>query len=159
MIFVTVGTENFQFDRLLRMIDEGVARRLIKDDIFVQIGTTDYKPTSFKFIRFLAFNQMVEKITGADIVVSHAGVGSVLLSLSLGKIPIIIPRQKKFGEHLDDHQCEFARMMKRGKRVICVEDENDFFRALSEYRNIVLGLKYASESSRDILVRYFKDEM
>jgi UDP-N-acetylglucosamine transferase subunit ALG13 len=108
MIFVTVGTERFAFERLLKAIDNGIRDKEITDDVFAQIGTSSYIPEFYEHRRFLSFGQMTENINKADIVVTHAGVGSTLLCLTLGNIPILFPRLQAKGEHLDDHQIEFT---------------------------------------------------
>lgn len=110
MVFVSVGTERFPFDRLVRAVDR-VALQLSGEPILVQLGHTAYRPTACQWVRFLDYQEMVEHIKQARIVVSHAGVGSLLLCARLGKVPIVVPRLKRFREHVDDHQQELARRM------------------------------------------------
>ena len=90
MIFVTVGTENFPFDRLMRTFDDAISSGKITGEVFAQIGNRTREPVNFPFARFIEYDQMLRRIQEADIVVTHAGF-TVMLSLRLGKIPIVVP--------------------------------------------------------------------
>lgn len=157
MIFVTVGTERFQFDRLLEAIDQGIRLREIDEPVFAQTGNSNYVPELFKHHTFLPFDEMVESIKKADIVVAHAGVGSVLLCLSLDKIPIAFPRLMKLGEHLDDHQLEFTRRMETQKKILAAYDEQDLLNKIKNYENLINKLNNQnSSSSRKNLLSFLK---
>lgn len=141
MIFVTVGTEKFQFNRLIQAVHEGVASGRIGAEVFAQTGSSTFRPELFSFENFIGYDKMVEYIRKADIVVAHAGEGTLLLCLRLGKIPILFPRQARFGEHLDDHQAELAgKMEERGKVLLaCTEDE--LFDKIANYRDYAARLE------------------
>jgi UDP-N-acetylglucosamine transferase subunit ALG13 len=141
MIFVTVGTERFPFDRLIKFLDHKVAAGIITDEVFGQIGYSGYVPRTFVYSRFLTFGEMIAHISSADIVVAHAGVGTTLLCLSLDKIPIILPRQKAMSEHLDNHQIEFSRQMEKERKVIVAHDEQHLLAAIKSYNRLKDDLK------------------
>lgn len=143
MIFVTVGTEKFPFDRLLKTIDEGISSGEIKHDVFAQSGTSRYAPVNYEHTAFLPFTEMVEKIQQADMVVSHSGVGSTLLCLSLGKIPVLFPRFEQLGEHLDNHQLEFTRQMEKHGKVLAAYNEQELPAMISLYQAKVALLQDA----------------
>ena len=150
MIFVTVGTERFPFDRLIRALDEAKRSGRIQQEVFAQIGTATYLPQAFDYSRFLSFGSMIEYIRAADIIIGHAGVGTVLLSRQSDKIPIIFARQKVFGEHVDDHQMQFARKMEREGLVIAAYNELELLDKIKNYQYIIQGLvQQHSLSSRD----------
>ncbi len=111
MIFVITGTESFQFNRLIEKIDSMKKNGQIADEVFIQLGSCGYIPSECKWEKWLPFSTMREKIAGADLVIAHAGAGTTLLCLEMGKTPLIVTRRKAHGEHLDDHQVPFARMM------------------------------------------------
>jgi UDP-N-acetylglucosamine transferase subunit ALG13 len=113
MIFVITGTEAFPFNRLIEELERLKQERLIKDDIYIQLGSCTYIPANCTFDNWLPFNIMCENILKADVVIAHAGAGTTLLCLELGKTPIIVTRQKCYNEHLDDHQVPFAKMMEK----------------------------------------------
>jgi len=133
VIFITVGTEKFPFDRLLKAIDAGIESGRINHDVFAQCGTSEYAPINYAHTDFLSFDEMLVKIQQADIVVSHSGVGSTLLCLSLGKIPVLFPRSAQRGEHLDDHQLEFTRQMEKHGMVIAAYSEQELLSAISGF--------------------------
>ena len=113
MIFVITGTEAFPFDRLIIELDRLKEKNQIKDNIYIQLGSCTYKPRYCTFDAWLPFNVMCENIRKADMVIAHAGAGTTLLCLELEKTPIIVTRQKRHNEHLDDHQVPFAKMMEK----------------------------------------------
>ena len=100
MIFVTVGSQKFQFNRLLKAVD---ALKL-EEEVFAQIGYSDYKPVNFSYKEFLDRDEFAEIMGKADIVITHGGTGAIIGAVKKGKKVIAVPRQAKYGEHVDDHQ-------------------------------------------------------
>jgi UDP-N-acetylglucosamine transferase subunit ALG13 len=118
MIFVTVGTNEAPFDRLLAALAElGPG-----PDLLVQTGASAIRPPGARCVEFLPYDEVVEAMRDADVVVTHAGVGSVLTALSVGKRPVVVPRLRRFGEAVDDHQLELARQLAGSGLVRVVED-------------------------------------
>lgn len=109
MIFVITGTEKYPFDRLIKCIDNFSQDGLVGNQVFIQLGSCIYEPKYCRWKRFISFGQMCEKIQESDIIIAHAGAGTTLLCIQLGHHPILVPRQKKYGEHLDNHQVSFAK--------------------------------------------------
>jgi UDP-N-acetylglucosamine transferase subunit ALG13 len=105
MIFVTVGTNEAAFDRLV----QAVADLRLDEELVVQRGSSSVDCQGPLVHDFLSFEEMTGYVQRARVVVCHAGVGSVLLALSNGKRPIVVPRRKELGEAVDDHQVLFAR--------------------------------------------------
>ena len=157
MIFVTVGTEKFPFDRLIRVIDEAKRDGLIEQEVFAQIGAATYLPQSFDYSRFISFGSMIEYMNAADIIIGHAGVGTVLLSRQSNKIPIVFARQSAFGEHVDDHQVQFARKMEQEGLVIAAFQSKELLDKISNYKHITREFRQQFLSSRDAaLVDYLR---
>jgi len=113
MIFVITGTEAFPFNRLIAEIDQLKKEKQIIDDVYIQLGSCTYIPEYCSWDQWLSFDIMCRNIKNADNVITHAGAGSTLLCLELGKKPIIVTRQAKHKEHIDDHQIPFAKMMEK----------------------------------------------
>ena len=109
MIFVTVGTHEQQFNRLIKKIDQLKKDGHVKDDVFIQTGFSDYIPESCDWKKFLSYEEIIQKIKDAKIVITHGGPSSFILPLQYGKTPIVVPRMKKYDEHVNDHQVEFCR--------------------------------------------------
>ena len=118
MIFITLGSQKFQFNRLLKAVDELVAAGKIKDEVFAQIGYSDYKPTNYKYEQFLdreKFSQIMDK---AEIVITHGGTGAIIGAVKKGKKVIAVPRLARYGEHVDDHQLQLVGQFKE-LNLIC----------------------------------------
>lgn len=114
MIFVTVGSQKFQFNRLLKKVDELVENGKITEEVFAQIGTSDYKPKNYKYKEFMTQEEFNNYLDTADIIITHAGTGVIVNAIKKGKKVLGVPRLAKYGEHVDDHQIqlikEFAEM-------------------------------------------------
>ncbi len=95
MIFVTLGTHEQPFDRLVEKIDQLAGKKIIREKVFIQIGTCyNYTPVNCEYRELLDFQDMESMIKKASIVISHGGLGSIFHSLMNNKVPIIVPRQK-----------------------------------------------------------------
>jgi len=116
LIFCTVGTHEQQQDRLLRALDDLPG----DEEILAQSGWCTYAPRRVKAQKLLPFEALQDHMRAARIVVTHGGPASIMQALSHGKLPIVVPRQSAFGEHVDDHQVRFAR--KIADRVLVVLD-------------------------------------
>lgn len=107
-VLVTLGTiRPFGFNRVLQALDA----ELENDDVTWQVGESDYVPSHGRVVRSLARDELIALTEASDVVVSHAGVGSILASLSSGKVPVVVARQKAFNEHIDDHQFDIADLL------------------------------------------------
>lgn len=106
MIFITVGSRKYPFDRLFKKIDELYEKEVFKEEIFAQIGTSTYKPKNYKYKDFISQEEFLEKIDNADIVISHGASGSIMKALNAGKKVIAVTRLEKYGEHINDHQIQ-----------------------------------------------------
>lgn len=106
MIFVTLGSQKFQFNRLLEKLDELISNNVIKDTVFAQIGASDYKPTNYSYQKFLSRDEFAKKMDEATTVITHGGTGVIISAVKKGKKVIAVPRLMKFGEHVDDHQLQ-----------------------------------------------------
>jgi UDP-N-acetylglucosamine transferase subunit ALG13 len=125
MIFVTIGTCE-PFDRLLAAVDDldtGEA-------IVAQTGRSTVQPRSARCVEFLPYDALAELVASARVVVTHAGVGSILTSLILGKRPIVVPRLRRFGDAVDDHQLELATRLADLGLVTHLPDPADLAEAL-----------------------------
>jgi len=118
MIFVTVGTTRFPFDRLLRAIEE------LGDDeeIVAQYGSSRVRPQNATCIAVMSYQDIVAHMQRARVVLSHAGVGSILTAALVGKRPLVVPRRAALAEAVDDHQLEIANALHERGSVVHVRD-------------------------------------
>ena len=136
MIFLIVGSQKFPFDRLIRRMDELKEKGVIRDEIVAQIGVSGYEPKHMKWERFMdkeRFDRMIEE---CDLLVTHAGEGSIMTGLLKGRKVIAVPRYERLGEHVSDHQLEIARALEKQGCMINAEDTDrldEIFLRLDEY--------------------------
>lgn len=133
MIFVTVGTHEQQFNRLIKEIDLLKKNGSITDEIFIQTGFSTYEPKYCKWKNLLSYSEMEDYMLKADIVVTHGGPASFMDAMSKGKTTIVVPRQKKYGEHINDHQIEFCKkIVEKGYELTMIKDVSDLKNYLNE---------------------------
>ncbi|MCO4511653.1 Glycosyl transferase CpsG [Streptococcus infantarius subsp. infantarius] len=112
MIFVTVGTHEQPFNRLIQEVDHLVETGVIKEEVFIQTGYSTYEPKFCQWSRLISFDQMSEFMQKADIIITHGGPATFMSAIANGKKPIVVPRQEKYNEHVNDHQVDFAQQVK-----------------------------------------------
>lgn len=135
MIFVTVGSQKFQFNRLLQKIDELKGEGIITEEVFAQTGASDYIPQNYTYENFLDRAAFAQKISECDKVITHGGTGVIIGAVKKGKKVLAVPRLAKFGEHVDDHQLQLLKQFDElGIIIACYElDElGDKYKELCE---------------------------
>lgn len=135
MIFVTVGSQKFQFNRLLRAVDTLVKTGYIQDKVFAQIGYSDYKPKYFSYKRFLNREQFANYENKADIVITHGGTGAIVGAVKKGKKVIAIPRLSQYNEHVDNHQTQIISIFKKNNLIYGLSDCDKLNVALHYVKN------------------------
>ncbi|MDH4196737.1 MAG: beta(1,3)galactosyltransferase EpsH [Candidatus Aminicenantes bacterium] len=141
MILVTVGQERFPFDRLLRLADDAVASGEVEGPAFAQTGHSAYVPRAFPHANFLPPDKLRDLIRRSTLVITHGGVGTIVQCLDEDKVPLVVPRDPRLGEHLDGHQLEFSARMEIEGRVLVARDDADFRVKLLTYESLVRGLR------------------
>lgn len=133
MIFVCVGSRNYQFNRLFVKLDELCEEGLIDEDIFAQIGVSTYKPKHFAYKDFISPEEFQQKVNEADIVICHGASGSIMQALNAGKKVIAVTRLKKYGEHINDHQIQNNEAFAANKYLLAVYEMDDLGKAIQAY--------------------------
>lgn len=123
MIFVTVGGQT-PFDRLIGAVDDWAGARG-RDDVFAQIGRTELRPRHVRFAHFLAPNEFRSKVLEARVVVAHAGMGTILTALEVGRPLLVLPRRAALRETRNDHQLATARRFGERGVLVAVADERE----------------------------------
>lgn len=108
MILVTLGSQKFQFNRILIEIDKLIESKVITNQVIAQIGASDYIPKNFKYFKFLPRDEFNKYMNDCEFVITHAGTGAIITALKNEKKVIAIPRLAEFGEHVDDHQLQIV---------------------------------------------------
>ncbi len=137
MIFVTLGSQKFQFDRLLIKLDELVETGVIKDKITAQTGASTYVPKHYEYTQFMDREAFAETMDACSVVITHGGTGVIIGAVKKGKKVLAVPRLAKYGEHVDDHQLQLLKQFDElGIISACYEmDElGDYYGKLEQTR-------------------------
>lgn len=130
MIFVTVGTQA-PFDRMLRPIDAWAVRSQ-RDDVFAQIGRGAWQPTRLEWVENLDAPEFRARVEQAEVVISHAGMGTILTALELGKPLLVMPRRAALSEQRNDHQLATVKMLGSLGLVTVAADEHELAERLTD---------------------------
>lgn len=137
MIFVTVGTQ-LSFDRLIIAVDEW-ARQNPTEEVFVQTGPGKYKPLYCAFAEFVQPDAADDLFLKADLIVAHAGMGSILTALRYRKPILVLPRKASLWEHRNDHQMATAKWLGKKAGVIVADEADDIARLLNSRGDLKAG--------------------
>lgn len=145
MIFFTVGTEQFDFQRMIEAADL-VADALPSEEVFIQIADNTQTPKSAQWERWLSYQDFAQRVQDARIVVTHAGAGSLLSCAWLGKVAITVPRLHKFGEHVDNHQTELADKMSYLGHAVIGETPEELCELVLNYDDVLQKIQEGKTS-------------
>lgn len=149
MIFVTVGTD-LPFDRMVKIIDDWAlvsGRR----DVFAQIGDGGWQPKNIEFANFLQPPQFLEYFQKASVIISHAGMGTILSALHHSKPILVMPKRASLGEHRNEHQTATARRMMEFGGVNVAFDEAEFRSKLDHLDDLSSGRRIGSFASESLI--------
>ena len=148
MIFVTVGTHEQQFDRLVRAVDELKENGTLSEPVFIQTGYSAYEPKHCEHSAFVPFRRMKTHMTEADVVVTHGGPSSFIEAMAAGKVPVVVPRRGDLGEHVNDHQADFVRIVaERQGGIVPVYDVAELASAIERARELSRGVEFKSHNA------------
>lgn len=137
MIFVTVGTQ-LAFDRLISAVDAWAMDNPL-EQVFAQIGPGEFRPKFCEFAKFLPPDKSNDMFRSADLIVAHAGMGSILTALKYRKPILVMPRKASLGEHRNEHQLATAKWLGKKAGVFVVNDEADIAAILSSRSTLQAG--------------------
>lgn len=140
MIFVTVGTHEQPFTRLVEYMDNWAATH--DEEVLIQTGFTPYEPKHCKWQTLFPQKEVYELNEKARVVITHGGPSCYIDVLRIGKNPIVVPRRHEFGEHIDNHQLEVGReFSKRYGNIILIEDIEKLGDAIEHYDELTVPMK------------------
>lgn len=150
MIFVTVGTHEQPFNRLIECIDSLKKNGVIQEDVIIQTGYSTYEPKYCTWQKLYPYQEMIKLVDKARIVITHGGPSSFIMPLQVGKIPIVVPRRHEFDEHVNDHQVSFAKAVaERMGTIIVVEKMRKLEETIINYDKIVSGMGNGLKSNNE----------
>lgn len=151
MIFVTVGTHEQQFNRLIKYIDKMVQNKKIKEEVIIQSGFSTCEIRNCKNKKLIPYSEMIENIKKARIIISHGGPATFIMPLQFGKIPIVVPRLKEYEEHINNHQLEFAEIVsKRQGNIILIKDIENLESAILNYDKLISTMPKELKSNNKV---------
>lgn len=134
MIFVAVGTQKFQLNRLLKQLDLILENGQLCEDVFAQKGNSDYIPKHYAYKDFLSKEEFDRIVDKCDILITHSGVGTIISGMKFQKPIIIFPRLAKYHEHVDDHQLQIAKAFSEQNFVLLCQTEDQLYDAILKAR-------------------------
>lgn len=149
MIFVTLGSQKFQFNRLLQALDDLAENNVLKEKIFAQIGYSDYVPEHYEYKKFLSREEFMKYEETADYIITHGGTGAIIGAVKKGKRVIAVPRLAKYGEHVDDHQLQLISQFADMKLITPCYEMERLTDAYLEAKNMQI-LEYKSNTNNYI---------
>lgn len=133
MVFVTVGSQKFPFDRLIKKVDQMIRDHIIEGEVFIQTGASDYIPCS-RHQAFCERKLFTELMDSCDILITHGGAGTMVDAVRRGKKTIVVPRLSQYGEHVDDHQLELTEQFHEMNLVYACPDVSLLPQAMQSVR-------------------------
>ena len=154
MVFVTLGTQDKPFDRLLKAIDKEIEKGTIKGEVVVQAGCTKYESKNMKIFDLIPLDDFDELMGKCDYLITHGGVGSIVTGLNKDKKVIAVPRLEKYGEHINDHQLQIINNFDKMGYIIGCIDLDELEDKIKKVKNFKPN-KY--KSNRDNMVKLVCD--
>jgi len=155
VIFVTVGAQ-MPFDRLVKAVDHW-ARASGRDDVFAQIGLSEYHPLNMQSTQFLSPEEFKHKYETAKVIVAHAGTGSLITALQLRKPILIMPRRASLRETRNDHQVATSEQFRRFDSVTVAWDENELIEKLGNIDNLCGGSQGIEPYASNELIKAMRE--
>lgn len=158
MIFITLGSQKFQFNRLLKAVDDLIIEGIVSEKVFAQVGYSDYIPKHYKYKAFLNHDEFADMEEKANIVITHGGTGAIIGAVKKGKKVIAIPRLVRYGEHVDDHQIQLLQEFDKMGIILACYDINqlgDIYKKIKtiELKPYISNQKTILKSIDDFLQR------
>lgn len=156
MIFVTVGTHEQGMERLFRELDRLIEEDKLDEKVVAQIGYSKYIPENYEYKTMIGYSEMNQYIKHANIIITHGGPGSIFQPLHYGKIPIVVPRNPKFNEHVDNHQILFTKRLEKERRVLAVYDIEELNNYIINYDELIAQCVNKSNENNKFIDKFDK---
>ena len=153
MILVTLGTQKFQMNRLIEVVDNYAAT--IDEEVFVQRGNSSYKPVNCKYEDFIERERFAKMIENCSVLITHSGVGSIMTGLNAKRPVIVVPRLAKYNEHVDDHQMQIAEAFATKNCVLYCKELSELPQMIEDAKKYIFS-PYEAKGGKieDIILDY-----
>jgi len=146
MIFLTVGTQ-FPFDRLVKAVDTLAGEGNIEEEIFAQIGCSSYMPVNFKAMQTMETELFEKFICNSTAIISHSGMGTIETALRNEKPMLAVPRLKKYGEVVNDHQIDIAKRFEAEGYLLAAYNENEIVKKIIELKTFIPKKRHSTSEA------------
>lgn len=154
MIFVTVGTHEQPFNRLVEYMDNWAMTH--DEDVIVQTGFSTYEPSHCEWKNLFPYQKMIQLVGKARIVITHGGPSSFIMPLQINKVPVVVPRIAEYGEHVNNHQVNFCeKVAERQGNIIVIKDIDKLANVLENYDQVVRRMSSKVESNNAVFCMEF----
>lgn len=151
MIFISVGTHFLPFDRLLIMINSLISSNIINEEVVIQAGTSKISIKNSLVKEYFNYEKFINYLQSARIIICHAGPATIFQSIMFAhKIPIVVPRLKKYGEHVSDHQLYFAEKLMKNKQILLANTDIELRNFIISHTNIKPTYKVNNNISKKL---------
>ena len=159
MIFVSLGTQDKSFTRLVEKIEELKKSGKIKEEVVVQLGSTQYKSEYIKCIDFMSMEEFDKYLQNSRYLITHGGVGTILTALKYNKKVIAVPRLSKYNEHVNDHQLELIEAFSLDNYILGCKTLDDLEENINKISKFI-PKKYKSNQDNfiELIKRLIEDE-
>ena len=150
MTLVLLGTQNNDFHRLLDEVERNIQNKNINDEVIVQSGFTKYNSNNMKIFDMTSKENLEKLVDEADLVITHAGIGSIEMALEKGKKVIAVPRCKEYGEHVNNHQKDIEEEFNKKGLLIGIDDVNKLGQAIKQSEKF-FPIKYENRDNSQMI--------
>ena len=159
MIFVSLGTQDKDFTRLVEKIEELKKSGKIKEEVVVQLGNTKYKSEFIKCIDFMSMEDFDKYLKNSRYLITHGGVGTILTALKYNKKVIAVPRLSKYNEHVNDHQLELIEALSLDNYILGCKNLDDLEENINKISKFI-PKKYKSNQDNfiELIKRLIENE-
>lgn len=154
MILVLLGTQHNEFTRLLQKIEDCIDNGFINEKVIVQAGFTKYNTDKMEVFDMISKETLDSLIDEANLIITHGGVGSIIIALKKHKRVIAVPRLHEFNEHVNDHQRQIINVFNEKKYLIGIQNVEDLPEALNDIKNFIPE-KY--EGNNEKIIKIIED--
>ncbi len=137
MIFVTLGTQDKPFLRLMQAVEKQIQEGNIQEEVIAQTGSTKYESKIMQIIPYMEQSVFDQYMKEANIVITHGGVGTIIQGLQMKKKMIVAPRLAKYGEHVNDHQLQIATNFAKENYILLLSNFEELNLVLAKAKNFI----------------------
>ena len=151
MILVLLGTQHNEFTRLLQEIENCIKLGIINEKVVVQAGVTKFESNNMEIFDMISKEELEKYVEEADLIITHGGVGSIIMALNKNKKVIAVPRLHEYNEHVNDHQRQIVKVFNEKKYIIGIQNVEDLSEALKQIKDFK-PQKYQSNNTKMISI-------